>query len=338
MNKYSIKINKNKVEFILKNKRPYEVNFAEDEYVAKGFISDLIDQHIVEKNKVFSIDLNNEEFITIDQYIKNNKTFLVINELLYKITEILEKVQSAGLDQKKMIFSPKGVLINEKSNQIKIFYIALNEFESKDHYRELFLYIIEKTKITEFNELKRILEQNSTIAVIKELLTDLQVQYINKNHGNSGKGCPNCQKINIYTARFCIYCGTYLNKKKLEIEEEIEEETSLLGEQSGEPITERITKHFVRRESTGEVRIINKNQYHLGKEITNEFVINNNIVSRNHATIILNHDQCYLVDNCSTNYTYVENKRVLPNEQRQLHSGDEFKLGNEMFTYFEKLE
>src|SRR5574344_1850307 len=102
MNKYSIKINKNKVEFILKNKRPYEVNFAEDEYVAKGFISDLIDQHIVEKNKVFSIDLNNEEFITIDQYIKNNKTFLVINELLYKITEILEKVQSAGLDQKKM--------------------------------------------------------------------------------------------------------------------------------------------------------------------------------------------------------------------------------------------
>jgi hypothetical protein len=55
-------------------------------------------------------------------------------------------------------------------------------------------------------------------------------------------------------------------------------------------------------------------------------------VSRRHATLQLTGNTLYIKDLNSTNYTYVEGRRLRANEQLALKSGDRIQMGNLLFT------
>lgn len=88
------------------------------------------------------------------------------------------------------------------------------------------------------------------------------------------------------------------------------------------------------------IRIRNGQRYSLEKDITRigsdaayaDFVISDNrAVSRSHADVRIRNDQVFLVDNNSTNHTYIEGRMMNPNEEECLADGSKFRLADEEF-------
>ena len=89
------------------------------------------------------------------------------------------------------------------------------------------------------------------------------------------------------------------------------------------------------RRSNGEVILINKETFVIGKERArvNGCITGNKAVSRVHATIMLKSDGFYIVDNDSTNKTYINGSVIYPMNETKINSGDIIKLANEEFDF-----
>ena len=113
-----------------------------------------------------------------------------------------------------------------------------------------------------------------------------------------------------------------------------DEETGLLVENNfSQPEV-----HFptLERTLTGEKILVNKAVFRLGKERSYvDYFVNNNVVSRSHADIIIRGKNYYIKDLNSKNYTYLNNERIPVQMEMQIYDGDIIKLGNEEFVFFE---
>ena len=89
------------------------------------------------------------------------------------------------------------------------------------------------------------------------------------------------------------------------------------------------------RRSTGAVYSINKPVFIIGKENikVDLCVTDNRTVSRVHAHIVCKDGIFYIIDQNSTNRTFVNGINVPPHVEYKLHDGDEIRLSNEFFDF-----
>jgi hypothetical protein len=105
-----------------------------------------------------------------------------------------------------------------------------------------------------------------------------------------------------------------------------EEATTLLMEPVHEPIMLISAK-------TQECIKINAESYSIGKGAANDYCIQgNSAVSRRHALVIRREENYYIKDVGSTNGTFLNGRRLLPDEETLLAADDEVKLADEIFT------
>lgn len=110
-------------------------------------------------------------------------------------------------------------------------------------------------------------------------------------------------------------------------EEDGEAETQLLGQ--SKPVGELVCVR------TKEAATIDHTDYKIGKERKNvDFcIMDNTAISRIHASIVIRNDAYFIVDNRSTNYTFVNGKRIQPGREIPLRSGDEIVMADEEFVF-----
>jgi pSer/pThr/pTyr-binding forkhead associated (FHA) protein len=63
-------------------------------------------------------------------------------------------------------------------------------------------------------------------------------------------------------------------------------------------------------------------------------ICGNESISGVHATIVFEQDNAYIIDNNSTNKTYVEGTVAEPFEKTEIDNGFIFALGNEIFQIY----
>lgn len=85
---------------------------------------------------------------------------------------------------------------------------------------------------------------------------------------------------------------------------------------------------------TGERITIDKNTFVIGKGADADFIISNSAVSRMHAKIVNQNGQFYIIDNASTNGTYVNGKTIEPNQSVEIKNGDLLRFSNEELKFF----
>lgn len=114
-------------------------------------------------------------------------------------------------------------------------------------------------------------------------------------------------------------------------------ETSVLGAGAGETsvlggATSMLTATLIRKKN-GETARISKPMFTIGKERQKvDFCIpDNTSISRVHVKILGKNGAFFIVDNNSTNYTYVNGNKVAANQEFKLNSGDKIKLADEEF-------
>ena len=116
-------------------------------------------------------------------------------------------------------------------------------------------------------------------------------------------------------------------------------ETTVLSDMAQPPNYEQTVPYhkekydlFLLRNSTGERIHINKSVFLIGKDLNAmDYILGSESVSRNHATIYLEEDNCYISDNGSTNGTTIEGIRLQQGERAELDDGFIVSLGREVF-------
>mgnify|MGYP004516128621 FL=1 len=78
---------------------------------------------------------------------------------------------------------------------------------------------------------------------------------------------------------------------------------------------------------------INQPQFRIGRDpATVDYIVSDNTaVGRHHADILEHDGGCFVVDQNSTNHTYLNGQELAPGMEYPLHDGDELTLGDEIF-------
>lgn len=113
------------------------------------------------------------------------------------------------------------------------------------------------------------------------------------------------------------------------LDEEISDETTLL-EQNDNP-----KKAYIIRSKNKRRALINKNRFIIGKDENNaDFCISDNpTISRQHAVIVKENDNYFIIDGGSKNFSYINGKKLLSEEKAKLNNMDKIKLSNEEFVF-----
>ena len=117
-----------------------------------------------------------------------------------------------------------------------------------------------------------------------------------------------------------------------------EYETTVLTSQpivQNNPINREIESEYylyIIRNLNGEKITIDVTPFTIGKDSSNmDFVLNNDSISRHHATIIYENGDYFIMDNNSTNGTTIEGIKLQPGEKGEIGNGYIISLGNESF-------
>ena len=88
------------------------------------------------------------------------------------------------------------------------------------------------------------------------------------------------------------------------------------------------------RQKTGENICINKTEFWFGKDAGNVdyCITDNTAVSRRHALITIRNNECYILDNHSTNRVFVNGRVLEAGVDTPIANGDRIRMGDEEFT------
>lgn len=116
-----------------------------------------------------------------------------------------------------------------------------------------------------------------------------------------------------------------------------EEATGLLETARAEKSEAPKRQHYASlyRVSTGKTIEINKPVFRLGKErnAVDYFVDNAEFVSRSHADIITRGTHCFVIDQSSRNYTYINDAQISAKIEVEIKDGDTLRLADEEFVF-----
>lgn len=149
--------------------------------------------------------------------------------------------------------------------------------------------------------------------------------------------CPNCGITNAMGAKICVACGAALIAQD-NMSTELKSGTGVLGYSSGSTDieSEESPYPYLIRESTNQIISVDKPGFHIGKDKnTSDFcVTDNSAISRSHAVIHTRDDRYFIVDQNSTNKTYIDGRAIPPNQEVEIFPGAKIKLANEEFVFY----
>lgn len=85
--------------------------------------------------------------------------------------------------------------------------------------------------------------------------------------------------------------------------------------------------------TSGRTIIINKSSFWIGKENV-DLVIDKDVISRKHAEIIVRGNNYFIIDNNSTNRTYVDGKAIPGKASVEIFNGTKIKFVDEEYTFY----
>jgi hypothetical protein len=91
--------------------------------------------------------------------------------------------------------------------------------------------------------------------------------------------------------------------------------------------------HIVRK-SNGERIDVNSDSFTVGQSTSADYSVSGNTaISRNHAVIITKDGKYYIVDNSSTNGTYIDGTRIPSGKEIEIVSGQKLRFANEEYEF-----
>ncbi len=270
-----------------------------------------------ENDKVFTLFYAYESYITLKsllgQTIKKNNVLALIKSLTQSYIEAEEE----GLNTKNILLGVNSIFCHPETAQAACVYVpvvdgVLPERSLRMFLKELVVNIIysDEEEMTWLGDLIRYINKNRQLNY-KEFLTFLET--LDEKNKSS-------EKVDRFDT------------------DEIEDLKHILNPLPEKEIIvegcEPEVKAYLHRRSDRSVYVLGKNDMHIGKAPSNEiFIKDNPVISRVHAIIRFVDGNFVILDNGSTNHTFVNGFVLQPNQIKVLAANDRILLGNEEFIF-----
>lgn len=274
-----------------------------------------------------------------------------IVSVLKECSEILIDTEEYMLNSGNFLLDPEYIYIHKTSNSVGLIYLPLKQMETSDFtIYSLAKYILNNAKFEEhdpnncFGKLMNFLNGTGkkSFKDFLNVLDGIDVKPMESHVNNSYKPKKGI-KVNV--------------KKKQAVSKVVDDNATVIGHkreydndqtqlQLDTPEEKKSSFGFGKKSSTSSTAILlrDKNQEEI-RVLKERFVIGNNplkcdysclsneAISRVHAEIVKKGNDYYLIDNNSTNKTYINDERLTPKTQYKLTDGDKVKFANELYTF-----
>ena len=363
MNKFKIIKNNGLSYFWIKSLKGQQLNMNEVELLKNNDFNGLIPVLLKQKGSTFKLGFNVTGYINLATYLKNTVNKKEFTSLLNNILSTLKNMQNIYFNYKNVLLSDfKNIMVNPSTRSIYFIYAPIQYFDNEISLKDFFLKIVYNSIFSQEEDTSYVKEYinilqkhlNFSTFELEEYIKRMTVSIVNNNlaEGINEEKEIESNKNNIYDP--LTKSGLVEDEKKEPVAEisnienitstqDFSEYTTILG--NGEIIgTTRLGADqedeqnfpYIIREKAQERIEINKPSFRIGKERSycDCFISDNNAISRSHADIITREGRYYIVDDNSTNKTYVDNRVIPILKEVEIFSGTKFRLANEEFIFY----
>lgn len=370
MNKLKVTKKNSNIILTIKSEKGQQLNMREIEAINKHEVDGLsMVEVIYHKKDKFELKYNLTGYMTLLELVSapiNKATFAGI---LDNIFGIIKKLEECYFGQTNLLLDSRYVLVNPSTRKITMIYVPILFYNYGVSTKDFFLSLATRTVFMAEEDTEYVKEYigilndgiNFSQFELEEYIKRINGKIINTMKDNR---CPSCGATNQENASFCRKCGYKLVvdltrqekiynpladtvvqnagninlvqstahvKPKIRQAVNVDEGTVVLGSQK---LNNPVVVHL-RRVSNGELITVDKDEFKIGKdkENSNYCISDNGAISRHHATIIAKNGRYYVVDNKSTNKTYVDNHVIEPGNMVEVFQGTQIKLANEVFVF-----
>ena len=319
------------------------LNEGEFDFFTRKYIRGLLQARKIGNNK---LEYTGPSGISLTKRLKapvNKYDFLYVME---QIIDMLGKMSMAQLTINRINFDLNNIFINEQTKELQFIYLPIVEYQNQqiNMFNVVYEIIGKAHPVAEQNDgyIERFTcfmrgLQYFYPAQIEAYISneDRRVVDVIKKHNPGQSGFMTDKPKDYYEH----YDNKNVNANDSEATGLLYDDnaTMVLVDDNATTLLVENEIHYpsVFRVSTNENIDINKPVFRLGKERSycDYFVNNNSAVSRSHADIITRGNEYYIMDLNSTNKTFINGVKLVPNEEKELHDGDNVRLGNEEFVF-----
>lgn len=267
--------------------------------------------------------------------IVNKDIFIALLKKIYLFVQGLNRLH---MSTDKVIWNI-GCVYTDKNDLNPIFlYLPLQPCQKngtlKDFFIEL-LEVIEFEKERDSYYLREFVDMLNVNAFVTELLLKKYIEKFDEDDsfGISNRSvdfrCPVCNTYIEGNEEICPACGLFFKKCSEKFSEDDKENSRGFCNQH---IQDSLKKPFLH---TQDVKIlINHTPFNVGKDRKlNDYVIDSNIVSRQHAQIFKIGDEYYLIDFDSKNGTFLNEKQIKSGEKFQIYNQDKIRFADKEVVF-----
>lgn len=299
-----------------------------------------------QKKKKAILSCTVENLTPLNIYLKNlmqERNYFII---LLKIIDVIKSCKEYGLNDNNIELNAKAVCVEPNLMTIKCIYWPVVNNNSYSDKKEFFKNLINYTSFNEqncnwlrqynlfFNDIapfsinafeKLILELMGKKVHTKEISPSSKLLTSNFSLPNENDDNCTINKNNVYNPLDARKNSsrTVRNFRKTAT-------TNLQSLSSQLVDTAQLTRKLNNRSQR-----IKKPIFKIGKATRGMdcCVVDNPAISRFHAQIVMQNGAFYIIDNNSTNGTFVNGRRIPPQQKVRINNGDIIKLANEEFIF-----
>lgn len=361
MNKFTIKKRQDRIWLICKLEKNQQLNMRELEILLNGVYEELLAVQIIDKSKKLILQYELTPFISLKRFLENGVTVQYFLETVHAVADTLEEIKQQYMQAENILLEFERIFILPRTRSVRLTYVPIIGFNAGIDIKNFFLECGFKVVILDgknsqiISDYIRFLKGCNTFSLydLKRKLGSLLDMLNEKQTGDADAAKAEQTKASgVYEdysgAGRQLDTGNIMLRSREDIREgNVVRSTQsfgtvVLGEDSqdvsggGETMVLLeipVPKVILLRKKDKSTINISKTEFLLGKEASAvDFAISgNNAVSRLHAAILLKEGKVYVVDKKSTNGTFIQEERVEPGVEKEIHSGDTLKLANEEF-------
>lgn len=348
MNKITL-IKKRKEKYVYTKLMPTQaLNAREVELLAKKQVYQLISPEIeIKKKSELYYKVTN--LITLKDYLQTITPKIRFLNIVLSILDMLKEAKAMTLYEKNFLLTTDYVFVEPNTKKLLYIYLPVVNYDVETDLKGFFMSLPFETvfnhmedctyvklymnyfnehpnfSVYDFEMFIRRLNDEDVREAEKEEVREVQAQimpnitmYAHPSKKLSQEEMQTFREPGGFVPAGTTVLGAY------------EEGTAVLSENE----LMGVVYPYMVRVGTNERVDINKKSFNIGQSIASDYqVTDNRAVSRNHATILIKNNKYYVVDNKSTNGTYIDDKRIEANVENEINPGQKLRFANEEYDF-----
>ncbi|MDQ1144118.1 hypothetical protein QE429_000945 [Bacillus sp. SORGH_AS 510] len=357
MGRTTVEQNKNDYTVVNRLAYPEAINERELRAIAGGVVDGLIPVMTEKTKKGVLIQSTIEDMISLKSYFSSVVSKKMFLDTLIQLAAIVKACEKNLMNVNNLMLDWDYIFLDPRTKKVKCLFwpivnnqhsVLLAEFFRELPFRVVFSKHEDARYVASYIEYFKS-QVPFSINQFEKFIFGLMGKVVeNKSHIPSGSTGPEPLASRVEEKKGStgnVAYNPFASHEETQKEELSQvSETSVLGMMDvdggttvlGADLFEEPSYPYMVREKTQEKITINRPSFRIGKERQQcDYVVSdNNAVSRNHALILKRNGRYYIVDNGSTNKTFVDG-RVIPVEKEiEIFSGTKLRLANEDFVFY----